>query len=262
MIYPSSYGWSAGLNAYSLSADIDNMYTSRALSDHAIGLHLGSTEKIVAMSNAGMILQKCILDDQLYVMEWYKEPGTPIGGDVPSWSNWYFQWGTKILDMRERGNHWVDMVVTAPAGGPAQDVGKVHLVRMDMQNNRQFYQEYGDVHLDLRGFTTSNGVNLSLPEDYPEHTGPDGLDNLVIVEKATGRTVPYTRSGRTYQFGFEPKDGQVYFGYPFESAVVLPSVVTRDESNVVQTQANMRISRYEVTLTGHAQATFSYKWGG
>jgi hypothetical protein len=251
--FATSFGWSYGLSKFTLSDAVDGQYLSTPLADHVIGGLLGSCRKISAANNLGVIATLGAFETGLSVLEWYKDGDNP---DIPAWAYWWFEHGLRIIDIRARADY-IDVAATGLTG--AADENTMRIYRFNLFNERKFLSSWGDVYLDCLKTVFAQTV-IFIGADYPVHA-EDGLDGIVLVDSRDGAVIPYTRDGNEFLFDQPLSElTNVHYGYNYASSIVPPTIVTSDASGIIQTNAHLRITDWDITLTGHVACQANTAW--
>ena len=269
VFFPTTYGESSGVSQFSLDPQIENLSVAKPMADLQIGLLEGSIQQIEAAPNTGIVYIR-MGDDQrrIYTMEF--EPQIDILKPLePTWSWWQFDWGVRIITMRA-GPDYLEFAGLGQVG--AADEGRLRLYRMELNGARKqfrlFEYQYGDVHLDCRNIKFNTTTTLTVPDSYPVHKGGifDGVGDLVLVEgngcPEPGKQIGYSGTYPNLVLDEDMGGGDVYFGYIYTSAITLPDIDVRDGSGIIMERAKLRISDWDITLTGWLDARVSLATGG
>lgn len=256
--FPTSYGWSYGISRYEVNQEIDSQYLAKPMGDHVIGRLIGNCNEISTANNIGLIMSRGAIENWLFTLEFYKYGDQ---SSLPAWGTWTLDWGARVIGMRARGD-FIDVLATGATGSATEQ--EVSIFRFNLFGNRKFYSSFGDTHLDCRVNFKQVTNTITIPDGYPVHKDL-GLDGIVVVASniyTGGDVIPYTRNGNTITLSRNLGGTEgVTIGYPYKSTLVPPTIDSRDEAGVIQTQASLRITDWHATVTGHFTAQAMTTWG-
>lgn len=147
--------------------------------------------------------------------------------------------------------------------------GQVRLYRFDLHGDREIRrrftrdeERFGDVYLDCRQTPEEVTDTIVLPDGYPAFdqtsTWPYESTDIVVVQgkdcPVPGDIVTYTRDGDTLTLDEDMGGGQVWYGYNYPSYIRLPDVDVRDAKGTIMEDAAVRVSDWQLTLTGYVDA--------
>ncbi len=262
VFFPTTYGESAGLSQFSLDPQIDNLSIAKPMADMQIGLMPGAIQQIVTAPNTGVVFLRMDSDQtRIYTLEF--EPQIDILKPLESaWAWWQFDFGVQIITMTA-GEDFLEFAAVGKEG--EDDDRQLRLYRMDMNSNRKmktWYDiDFGDIHLECRAPQPNTNTSLFVGDNYPVSRGGvfNGPELLTVVQGADcpnpGAEVLYSGAHPNYTLLEDMQGGTVFYGYNYASSIVLPKQVTRDRySRNILTEATLRITDWQISMTGHFDA--------
>ena len=246
--FPTTYGESAGMSKFTLDKQVDNLSIATPMASRQIGLIPGDIMQIVAAPNLGLIMNRVTTDRaRMFVMEF--EPTTDLALDAETtWADWDFAWGMRIVSMRLTGAY-VEFMAVGHGSNTGGDRSTARLYRLPL------HIVESEPSLDALALSGAVTTSLTLTAAYPQYF-PFGFNadrELTIVQgpgcPSPGSVVPYTLNGLVYTFA-DMSGGQVYYGYEFNSRVVLPPIITRDKAGIRMTDAKKRLDSLTLSVEG------------
>jgi hypothetical protein len=253
VFFSTSYGGSFGISQFSLDPQIDSLSLAKPMADDIIGLLATEPEQIVTAPNLGIVIVRLKNNpNELYALEFI--PTVDILRDVvPTWSDWDYG-GMNIISMAIDGGTLNIMATSGTDTTPRLYKQALNETKLALKN--VYGLTDGDICLDHRENQTGVGTTLTLPADYPADA--DVGDTLVVIQGVDGDTpyevVPYTRNGQVLTLTGSFTSQQFFYGFPYESRLVLPDVEPRDPSGNILSQAKLRVTDWLLAITGHIDA--------
>ena len=269
IFFATTYGQSSGVSQFSLDPQIENLSVAKPMADMQIGLMEGNIQQIETAANTGIVYVRMATDQRrIYTMEF--EPQIDILKPLdPTWAWWQFDWGCRIITM-QAGPDYIEVAALGAVG--ETDEGRLRLYRIELNGSRKqatiWQYNYGDVHLDCRKIETGVNTTLTIPSEYPVHRGGlfDGVSDLLVVQgdgcPEPGNQIAYTGTRPNLVLDTDMGGGTVYYGYKYTSTITLPDIDVRDGSGIIMERAKLRISDWDISLTGWLDARVNLKTGG
>ena len=229
--------------ADSAATDLD---TAEPITEHVKTYIEGTPHKILGDANLGVIYM-VQQSGKIYVCD-YDPEITRVENPRYAWSLWKDLSGTTALSIEDVILDQTDLILVVEHAGQL-DLLKLDTVEDPTAAVKQTYVDY-----QVSDVVSGTGT-ITLSSDYPL------TEDIRVIHDSTsaeaGNLMPYVQTANVLQIDVAYAGTDIIYGIPFKSSITPNTIYIRDEGGNVNSQTNLRISRFLVELENSADVSAS-----